>query len=97
MYRTKSFLVSAALALCAGAALCVAAVRETVAMVTDTVHRAVRWLFSLDLFNLQPPDPARQPQILPKVQLLRAVAFKLRMIKRGRPDVNPRYRLCPSI
>lgn len=97
MYRTKPFLVTAALAIAAGAALCVAAARETVTAVTDAAHRAVSWLFSLDLFSLQPPDPERQPQMLPKVQLPRASAHKLRMIKRGRPDVTPRYRLCPSV
>ena len=57
--------------------------------------RAVRWLFDANPFTPQSPEPVRRD--LPAVELVRASAFKLSLIKRDIMEMRPGYRRCPSI
>ncbi|WP_156370478.1 hypothetical protein [Acidovorax sp. Leaf84] len=91
MFRSSRFL-SLALAACLAAAASVAAVADRV---VSAVSRGVDNLLRawVEPFQMQAAAPA---QTKPRVALVAARAFVLRVLKR-RPTVHPSWRMCPSI
>ncbi|MES2247590.1 MAG: hypothetical protein V4645_09925 [Pseudomonadota bacterium] len=77
------------------AALCMAAVAYPVRAVAYVVHASCRWVVERVepvLAKLSAAPTASQP----RVELTAAKAFVLRLAKRERPVIAPRWRMCPS-
>lgn len=90
--RFRSFLAAAVI----GAALAVSAVADVVMATYSCVTRAAAWLFDFTVFSLV-PSAEPEKQTAPKVQLIRSKALKQRMDRREVIDLQPGYRMCPSI
>lgn len=87
------------LALCvAAAALCISsAVAHVTDAITATWRRTRDWCSGLADLLLAKITPAK-PQFLiaPRVALLGAIQFLGRLMRRDRPVVSTRWRMCPS-
>ena len=96
MSRTRSFLAIAVLAAAAAASAFVSATVDTAASVVGVIHRA--WDFMENAltptFKIK-PQPVAQDK--PRLQLVAAKSFALRLLKFERPNVTTSWRMCPSI
>lgn len=91
MYRSSRFVSLIALACVAAASAMSAAVDRVVSAVSYGIDRVLSaWV---EPFQLQTKAPAQEK---PRVALVAAKAFVLRVLKR-RPTVHPSWRMCPSI
>lgn len=91
MYRSSRFVSLVALACVAAASAMSAAVDRVVSAVSYGIDRLlIAWV---EPFQLQPKAPSQEK---PRVALVAAKAFVLRVLKR-RPTVHPSWRICPSI
>lgn len=67
------------------------------AFITALRHGA-KWVSDMVLGRVDPAPAKTAAEPLPKLQLVRAVAYRLARIVRSEPiEVQPGYRLCPSI
>ena len=97
MMRSKTFRLAASLMLGA-----LALASAAVDVVATYAWAAARWLFeplTSKRIDLQSEPKMAEPKMAePKVTLVRAAGFQLRRLaRRERVDVQPSYRLCPSI
>lgn len=91
MYRSSRFVSLVAMACMAAASAMSAAVDRVVAAVSYGIDRVLSaWV---EPFQLQTKAPGQEK---PRVALVAAKAFVLRVLKR-RPTVHPSWRMCPSI
>jgi hypothetical protein len=66
---------------------------RTVDAVSSGFYRLKVW--AVDLLSAK-AEPEAAAQAVPLVQRVRHFAYQLRQIKRQRPVVTPRWRMCPS-
>lgn len=91
MYRSSRFVSLIALACMAAASAMSAAAARVVSAVSYGIDRLLSaWV---EPFQLQAKPPSQEK---PRVALVMAKAFVLRVLKR-RPTVHPSWRMCPSI
>lgn len=91
MYRSSRFVSLIALACMAAASAMSAAADRVVAAVSYGIDRVLSaWV---EPFQLQTKAPGQEK---PRVALVAVKAFVLRLAKRERPNVTPRWRMCPS-
>ncbi|PTT38066.1 hypothetical protein DBR23_15545 [Acidovorax sp. HMWF018] len=91
MYRSSRFVSLVALACVAAASAMSAAVDRVASAVSYGIDRLLSaWV---EPFQLQTKAPGQEK---PRVALVAAKAFVLRVLKR-RPTVHPSWRMCPSI
>jgi len=94
MFRSSRF-AFLALAVCAAAGAFVSDAVATRDYVVTSVARV--WNLAISAFvgtaQLQPKSPS---QAQPRVALLAARSFLARMLRRDRPVVTTRWRMCPS-
>ena len=91
MYRSSRFASLVALACMAAAYAVSAAVDRVASAVSYGIDRLLSaWV---EPFQLQTKAPGQEK---PRVALVAAKAFVLRVLKR-RPTVHPSWRMCPSI
>lgn len=91
MYRSSRFVSLIALACMAAASAVSAAADRVVAAVSYGIDRVLSaWV---EPFQLQAKPPGQEK---PRVALVMAKAFVLRLAKRERPNITPRWRMCPS-
>ena len=91
MYRSSRFASLVALACMAAASAVSTAVDRVVSAVSYGIDRLLSaWV---EPFQLQPKAPDQEK---PRVALVAAKSFVLRVLKR-RPTVHPSWRMCPSI
>lgn len=91
MYRSSRFVSLIAPACMAAASAMSAAVDRVVAAVSYGIDRVLSaWV---EPFQLQTKAPGQEK---PRVALVAVKAFVLRLAKRERPNVTPRWRMCPS-
>ena len=95
MSRSTRLFAIAAIACAAAASAFAAAAVASRDYVVTAVHRA--WDFAVDGFRVSAEVQRDSPRPdKPRVQLVAAKAFILRMVKRERPNVTPLWRMCPS-
>ncbi|MBT9513248.1 MAG: hypothetical protein IV104_12955 [Acidovorax sp.] len=91
MYRSSRFVSLIALACMAAASAMSVAVGRVASAVSNGIDRVLSaWV---EPFQLQAKAPGQEK---PRVALVAAKAFVLRVLKR-RPTVHPSWRMCPSI
>lgn len=91
MYRSSRFVSLVAMACVAAASAMSAAVDRVASAVRYGIDRLLgAWV---EPFQLQAKPPSQEK---PRVALVAAKAFVLRVLKR-RPTVHPSWRMCPSI
>lgn len=96
MSRSLRFLSIAAIACAAAAGAFMSAAIAFRDYVVSVVHRAwdlVAGSWRLDV-GVHPELPSQER---PRVALVMAKAFILRLMQRGRPRVPPLWRMCPSM
>lgn len=81
-----------ALAVAALAVAAVSAISELNSLVVAAYHTATGWMTSI---VVGPPLQAVEPD-RPVVRLVRAAAYRLRLVKRERVLISPSWRMCPS-
>ena len=95
MSRTSRLFAIAAIACAAAAGAFVSAAAASRDYVVAAVHRA--WDFVIDGFRVRADVQRASPsQDKPRVRLVAAKAFIMRLAKRERPRVTPLWRMCPS-
>ncbi len=91
MFRSSRFVSLVAMACVAAASATASVCRQVAEVVRHGIDRVV-CAFSVPIA----PEPKPEAQEKPRVALVMAKEFVLRMAKRERPRVTPRWRMCPS-